>query len=134
MCVAGGTKSTTVNAIVPAPGELLRSADGGGTWTDVTDAPPVDDVYDMECPTAAVCAMVGTHWAGNPPVATGAVAQSTDGAGTFEASSAAYIPITLRALSCPTPAGCVAVGGDTVARITLVLPQQPRHSHASAHS
>jgi photosystem II stability/assembly factor-like uncharacterized protein len=134
MCVAGGTKSTTVNAIVPAPAELLRSADGGGTWTDVTDAPPVDDVYDMECPTAAVCAMVGTHWAGNPPVATGAVAQSADGAAAFEASSAAYIPITLRALSCPTPAGCVAVGGDTVARITLVTPRQPRHSHASAHS
>jgi photosystem II stability/assembly factor-like uncharacterized protein len=133
-CLAGGTKSSTVNDIVPDQGELLRSADGGGTWISVTGAPPVDDVYDMECPTAAVCAMVGAHWAGNPPVATGAVAQSADGGATFEASSAAYIPITLRALSCPTPAGCIAVGGDTVARITLVPPQQPRHSHASTHS
>ena len=121
-----------VNDIVPAQGELLRSVDGGHNWTAVTSAPPVDDVYDMECPTAAVCAMVGTHWAGNPPVGTGAVAQSSDGGATFKSSPGAYIPITLRALSCPTPAGCVAVGGDTVARITLVAPQ-PRHSHASAH-
>jgi hypothetical protein len=132
-CLAAGTKSTTVNDVVPDQGGLLRSVDGGGTWTVVADALPVDDVYDMECPTAAVCAMVGAHWAGTPPIATGAVAQSTDGGATFEASSAAYIPITLRALSCPTPAGCIAVGGDTVARITLVAPQQ-RHSHASAHS
>jgi len=131
-CLAGGTKSTTTSDIVPAQGELLHSVDGGHTWTDVTDAPPVDDVSDMECPTATVCAMVGTHWAGNPPVATGAVAQSADGGATFKASSAAYIPISLRAVACPTPAHCVAVGGDTVARITLVAPQ-PRHSHASAH-
>ena len=133
-CLAGGTESTTVTAIVPDQGELLRSVDGGHTWTGVTGVPPVDDVYDMECPTTAVCAMVGTHWAGNPPVGTGAVAQSADGGATFEASPAAYVPITLRALSCPTPAGCVAVGGDTVARISLVPAQaQPRHSHASTH-
>jgi photosystem II stability/assembly factor-like uncharacterized protein len=131
MCLAGGTKSTTVNDIVPAKGELLRSMDGGHIWSDVANAPPVDDVYDMECPAAAVCAMVGTHWAGNPLVGTGAVAQSVDGGATFNTSSAAYIPITLRALSCPTSAGCVAAGGDTVARITLVAAQ-PRHTHASA--
>jgi photosystem II stability/assembly factor-like uncharacterized protein len=129
MCLAAGTKSTTVSDVVPAPGELLRSVDGGATWAAVTEAPPVDDAYDMDCPTAELCAMVGAHWAGNPPVANGAVAQSADGGATFEASSAAYIPITLRALSCPTPAGCIAVGGDTVARITLVTPRpQPRHS------
>jgi photosystem II stability/assembly factor-like uncharacterized protein len=134
VCLAGGTESTTTSDIMPARGELLRSGDGGHTWTDVTNAPPVDDVYDMECPTAAVCAMVGTHWAGNPPVGTGAVAQSADGGATFEASSAAYIPITLTALSCPTRAECVAVGGDTVARITLVAAQpQQRHPHTSTH-
>jgi photosystem II stability/assembly factor-like uncharacterized protein len=131
MCLTGGTKSTTVNDVVPAKGELLRSEDGGHTWSDVANAPPVDDVYDMECPSAAVCAMVGTHWAGNPPVGAGTVAQSGDGGATFTTSSAAYIPITLRALSCATSADCVAVGGDTVARITLVAPQ-PRHSHAAA--
>jgi photosystem II stability/assembly factor-like uncharacterized protein len=133
-CLAGGTESTTVNDIVPAQGELLTSADGGHTWTEVTNAPPVDDIYDMECATAAVCAMVGTNWAGNPPLGTGVVAQSADGGTTFKASSASYIPITLTALSCPTPVGCVAVGGDTVARITLVAPRpQPRRSQTTAN-
>jgi photosystem II stability/assembly factor-like uncharacterized protein len=132
-CLAAGTQSTTVSDVVPARGELLSSADGGHTWTTTTGAPPVDSVYDMACPTAEVCAMVGTHWAGTPPVGTGAVAQSADGGATFKASPAAYIPITLTALSCPTPALCVAVGGDTVARITLTAPPRPQTppSHAS---
>jgi photosystem II stability/assembly factor-like uncharacterized protein len=131
-CLAAGTQSTTVTDAVPAKGELLSSADGGHTWTPVSTAPPVDDVYDMECPTAEVCAMVGTRWAGTPPVGTGAVAQSADSGATFKASSAAYIPIPLTALSCPTPVGCVAVGGDTVARVTVVAAQpHTRQSHAS---
>jgi photosystem II stability/assembly factor-like uncharacterized protein len=133
VCLAAGTISTTVSDIVPSHGELLRSTDGGHTWTDVTGAPPVDDVYDLECPTSGVCAMVGTKWAANPSVATGAVAQSADGGVTFKASSAAYIPITLTALSCPTSVACVAVGGDTVARLTLVAAKPQQHSHSSSH-
>ena len=42
-------------------------------------------------------------------------------------SSAAYVPLTLAALSCPTTAACIAVGGDTLARITL---QPPATTHA----
>jgi photosystem II stability/assembly factor-like uncharacterized protein len=125
-CLAAGTESTTVSDIVPAKGEVLHSADGGHTWTDATSAPPVDDVYGMACPTAVVCAIVGTKWAGTPAVGTGAVAQSADGGITFKASSAAYIPITLTAVSCPTSVGCIAVGGDTVARLTLVRPARTR--------
>ena len=130
VCLAAGTESTIVSDIVPAQGELLQSADGGHTWTDVTPAPPVDDIYAMECASAQVCAMVGTKWVGKPAIATGAVAQSGDGGASFKASSNAYIPITLTALSCPTRVACVAVGGDTVARLTLVPPGPPaRHSH-----
>jgi hypothetical protein len=77
--------------------------------------------------------MVGTRWAGNPAVGTGAVAQSADGGVTFRASSAAYIPITLTALSCPNSVACVAVGGDTVARLTLVAAEPQPHSHSSPH-
>ena len=85
---------------------------------------PVDDVFGVACPSATQCAMVGTKWVGFPAVATGAVAQSVNGGVTFRASTAAYIPITLTALSCPTTLGCVAVGGDTVARLTLLTPKR----------
>jgi photosystem II stability/assembly factor-like uncharacterized protein len=124
-CVAAGTTSSTVSDVVPAKGQLLRSTDGGHTWTTVSAALPVDDVYAVACPSAQQCAMVGTKWTGFPAVATGALAQSLNGGQTFRASSGAYVPLTLTALSCPTVAGCVAVGGDTVARLTLVPAGHP---------
>ena len=64
----------------------------------------------------------GDTWFGFPAIATGAVAQSLDGGLTFRISPTAYTPITLTALSCPTTTGCVAVGGDTVARLTIPKP------------
>ena len=130
-CVAAGTTTTTVSDIVPAKGELLRSADGGHSWVASASALPVDDVYSVTCPSPRQCAMVGTKWVGLPAIGTGAVAQSLDGGRTFRSSSSAYVPITLTALSCPDTAACVAVGGDTVARITLLAPKAapPVHSH-----
>jgi photosystem II stability/assembly factor-like uncharacterized protein len=128
VCLAAGTTGTTVSDIVPAKGQLLRSADGGHTWEPVTGAVPVDDVYGVACPSATQCAMVGTKWVGFPAVGTGAVAQSIDAGLTFQVSAAAYVPITLTAVACPSTAGCVAVGGDTVARLTLRQPK--RHPQA----
>ncbi len=122
LCLAAGTTSTTVSDIVPAKGELLRSADGGHTWVPWTGLLPVDDVYALACPSTRQCAMVGTKWVGFPAIATGAVAQSRNGGGTFHAASTAYVPITLTALSCPDTVACIAVGGNTVARITLLQP------------
>ena len=66
VCLAAGTTGTTVSDIVPAKGEVLRSADGGHTWAPVTGAMPVDDVYGVACPSATQCVMVGTKWAGSP--------------------------------------------------------------------
>jgi photosystem II stability/assembly factor-like uncharacterized protein len=123
-CVVAGTTNTTVSDVVPAKGQLLRSADGGHSWQASALPVPVDDVFGVACPSAAQCAMVGTKWIGFPAVATGAVAQSVNGGVTFRASTAAYIPISLTALSCPTSSRCVAVGGDTVARLTLVTPKR----------
>jgi hypothetical protein len=148
-CLAAGTTGTTVNAVVPAHGELLHSTDGGHTWTttgpsssstgSTTSTPakststtrasgaaaplPVDDVSGVACPSARVCALVGTKWSGQPVVATGAVAESRDGGAAFAVAPSAYIPLALSALSCPTSTGCVAVGGDTVARVTLLPPK-----------
>jgi photosystem II stability/assembly factor-like uncharacterized protein len=124
-CLAGGTTNTTVSDVVPAKGELLSSTDGGHTWQTSARPVPVDDVFGVACPSARQCAMVGTRWFGFPAIATGAVAQSLDGGQTFRISPTAYTPITLTAVSCPTTTGCVAVGEDTVARLTLLRPKPP---------
>ncbi len=124
-CVAAGTTNTTVSDVVPAKGQLLRSTDGGHTWQLSTRPVPVDDIFGVSCPSATQCAMVGTKWIGFPAVATGAVAESLNRGVTFRASRTAYTPITLTALSCPTSSSCVAVGGDTVARLTLLAPKPP---------
>ncbi len=123
-CIAAGTTTTTVSDVVPAKGELLRSTDGGHTWVAAAATPPVDDVYGVACPSARQCAMVGTKWVGFPAVGTGAVAQSVDGGVSFRTSSSAYVPISLTAVSCPDTTTCVAVGGDTVARLTLIAPKR----------
>ena len=58
------------------------------------------------------------------------MAQSRDGGTTFTLSSTAYAPITMTAVACPSQAGCVAVGGNVVARITLVQPTRS-HTHST---
>ena len=128
-CLAAGTTGTTVSDVVPAKGELLRSTDGGHTWvpSSSTSTLPVDDVYGLACPSDDQCAMVGTTWIGFPAVGTGGVAESTDAGLTFLSSPTSYVPITLTAVDCPSASGCVAVGGDTVARLTLLHPA--KHAH-----
>ena len=128
-CLAAGTTGTTVSDVVPAKGELLRSTDGGHTWapSSSTGTLPVDDVYGLACPSDDQCAMVGTTWVGFPAVGTGGVAESTDAGLTFRSSPTSYVPITLTAVACPSVSRCIAVGGNTVARLTLLRP--PRHGH-----
>jgi photosystem II stability/assembly factor-like uncharacterized protein len=128
-CLAVGTTSTTVSDVVPATGQELTSTDGGHTWTLSPLAPPVDDVYGVACPNAKVCAIVGTDWTGQPPIGSGGVAQSKDGGATYSVSTTAYVPLTLTALSCPSVTTCVAVGGDTVARISLPVPKAVGSKH-----
>ena len=125
-CLAAGTTGTTVSDVVPAKGELLRSTDGGHTWAPSSSPLPVDDVYGLACPSDDQCAMVGTTWAGSPAVGTGGVAESIDAGLTFRSSPTSYVPITLTAVDCPSASGCIAVGGNTVARLTLLRP--PRHT------
>jgi photosystem II stability/assembly factor-like uncharacterized protein len=125
-CLAAGTTGTTVSDVVPAKGELLHSTDGGHTWVASSSALPVDDVYGLACPSDDQCAMVGTTWAGSPAVGTGGVAESIDAGLTFRSSPTSYVPITLTAVDCPSTSGCIAVGGNTVARLTLLRP--PRHT------
>ena len=131
VCLAGGSTSTTVSDVVPAAGQLLRSADGGATWAAVPGTVPMDDVFDLACPSAELCVMVGANWKGSPAVSSGAVAQSRDGGSSFKASPSAYVPLSLTALSCATAAACEAVGGDSVVRVTLIAPPVSRQ-HVAA--
>jgi hypothetical protein len=131
-CLAVGTTSTTVGAVVPANGALLRSDDGGHTWVLSPATQPVEDIYGIACPAALVCAMVGTDWIGSPAVGTGGVAHSSDGGRVFTAATTAYTPLALTAVSCPTTQNCVAVGGDTVARITLPRTRPSQHVSGTA--
>jgi hypothetical protein len=124
VCLAAGTTGSTVSDVTPAKGLLLRSADAGHTWTSQAGALPVEDVYGMACPSAEQCIMVGTKWFGVPAVGVGAVGQSVDAGVTFRGSPTSYIPFTLTAVACPSLSGCIAVGGHTVARITVLHPRR----------
>jgi hypothetical protein len=132
-----GTASTATAGSAPSTSSSTSSTTSTTTKTSASAPLPVDDVFGVACPSARVCALVGTKWSGQPAVATGAVAESGDGGSNFAAASSAYTPLGLSALSCPTTAGCVAVGGDTVARVTLrpALPVEktPTRTSGSLH-
>jgi photosystem II stability/assembly factor-like uncharacterized protein len=125
VCLAAGSTGTTVSDVVPAKGELLRSTDGGHTWEQSAGTVPVEDVYGMACPSAQQCAMVGTFWFGLPEVGVGSVAESIDAGSTFRSSPTSYTPLTLTAVACPSTSSCIAVGGHTVAKVTLLHPKHP---------
>jgi photosystem II stability/assembly factor-like uncharacterized protein len=133
-CLAVGTTATAVSAVIPAQGALLTSDDGGHTWVRAAATQPIDDIYGIDCPSPSTCAMVGTNWTGTPAVGTGAVARSTDGGAVFTAATTEYTPLALTAVTCPTTQGCVAVGGDTVARITLPPSRSPHTTGVSRGS
>jgi photosystem II stability/assembly factor-like uncharacterized protein len=118
-CVAVGTTSTTVSAIVPAKGSVLHSNDGGDTWSRADSSQPIDDIYGVSCPTPKACVIVGTNWVGKPAIGTGAVASSHGSGSVFTAATTEYTPLALTALDCTTARTCIAVGGDTLARIAL---------------
>ena len=79
VCLAVGTTTTTVSDVVPAKGELLRSTDGGHTWQPSTAPLPVDDIFDIACPSTTDCAMVGTKWVGVPAIGTGGSPRASTG-------------------------------------------------------
>lgn len=124
-CMAVGTTSSTVSAVLPARGSLLESDDGGLTWHRSATTQPIDDIYAIECATAQRCVAAGTRWIGKPAIGTGAVARSIDGTAHFTELRAEYIPLALTALACPTALHCIAVGNDTVARIAFPAPPTP---------
>ena len=131
VCLAAGTTGTTVSDVVPAKGELLRSADGGHTWA-LSTGTPCPSTTSTEWPALRPTSAQWWEprgWA-SPPWAPARVAQSTDAGLTFRSSPTSYIPITLTAVACPSVSRCIAVGGNTVARLTLP-PSGTRHGSRS---
>jgi len=118
-CLAIGTTSNTVSDVVPAQGALLVSNDGGHTWFPAAGVQPIDNAFGIDCPTVRECVMVGTQWVAHTSVGVGAVASSSNGGQSFTSTSSVYTPLSLTAVACPSTTSCVAVGGDTVARIAL---------------
>ncbi|HUC05777.1 MAG TPA: sialidase family protein [Acidimicrobiales bacterium] len=136
-CIAVGTTSTTASDVVPAQGAVLFSSDNGMTW-HAGPTPPVEDVFAVECPGAALCVMAGTQWVTGTSIGTGGIGVSHDGGATFTSISTAYTPLSLTALACPSVAQCIAVGGDTVARIHIptsraTTTKSPR-GHVTSHT
>jgi len=122
-CVAVGTKATVTTNVVAAPSQVLRSDDGGATWTEVTSPDGVGDAFSVSCPTTDNCATVGTVWTvTDPPTPIGGVVTSGDGGSTWETADARYIPAGLTDVDCPVPTACVAAGNNIVARIALHAP------------
>ena len=119
-CLAVGSRSPSTIGVAQGQGEVLSSTDGGGTWTTGAAPASVSDAFAISCPTTSRCAVVGTRWTtANPPGPTGAVAATTDGAGTWLSGSTQYLPLGLVAVSCPAATLCVAAGNDELARIAL---------------
>ena len=123
-CLAAGTTGTTVSDVVPAKGELLRSTDGGHTWEVSTPAAGRGRVRPV-LPVGRPVRHGGDDWFGCPAVGQAAL-QSIDAGTTFRSSPTSYVPLTLTSVDCPSTSGCIAVGGNTVARLTLLRP--PRHT------
>ena len=130
LCLASGSTSTTVSDVAAAQGEMLRSVDGGMTWSSTHGAADRRRLrYGL--PDGPTLRPGRSQLVGQPGRrGSGAVAQSSDGGTAFALSSSAYAPITLTAVDCPSRAACVAVGGDVVARITLVQPKAA-HTHST---
>jgi photosystem II stability/assembly factor-like uncharacterized protein len=125
-CLAVGSTSTNVSDLVAADGELLTSSDGGQSWARSLVPPPINVIDDVACPGPTVCALVGAQWSGAPAVATGSVAVSAKRVASFHTASSAYIPLPLAAVACPSAVSCIAVGGVTLARISLPTPAVTR--------
>jgi hypothetical protein len=120
-CVAVGTTSTATTGFVPGSGQLLTSADDGGTW-EVADGPELahDDAFAASCPNKKTCVVVGTDWVGKTqPLPTGSIVTTLDAGVQWRSATLHYIPVGMDSVSCPVVNRCVAVGGNVLAHLAL---------------
>lgn len=96
---------------------LLKTADGGSTWSDITQVAmggAADSFSGVSCPSTSVCYVVGApNPNGNGPG--GLVAKTIDGGATWTSTTLAA---PLNTVSCPTTTVCfagVGLGGQIFA-------------------
>jgi len=108
----GARTCLAVAAGAGAESLIVRSTDGGSTWSEVAGpevAGPGMTATAVTCPTARRCVAVGSS-AGH-----GAVLLSADGGRTWTAGVVPAGVTSLSGIACPSSAACVAVGdGDAV--------------------
>ncbi len=122
-CLAAGTTSTTDTDLLPAPGALLTSSDGGATFEARRSPPAMDDAFGLACTGPARCVLVGTVWTSDTdPVPTGSVLLTDDGGLHWRHVASRFVPVGLIGVACPTPTACVAAGNDVVAQVALPPP------------
>ena len=102
-CVAAGTTTTTVSDVVPAKGELLRSADGGHSWVPSGFRPAGGRRLQRRLPIGPDMHHRGDEVGRPARHRHRSSGQSLNGGLTFSASSSAYVPIALTALVVPRP-------------------------------
>ncbi|HVX22830.1 MAG TPA: hypothetical protein VHB02_15885 [Acidimicrobiales bacterium] len=125
-CVAVGTASTATTGVAQAASQVLRSDDGGATWTLGDPPAGLGDAFAVSCATGDHCAAVGTVWTvTDPPTPIGGVVVSGDGGTDWKTTTTRYIPVGLAGVDCPVPTACVAAGNDVLARIALSATKAP---------
>ena len=127
--VAGGDQCG--GATDHCPGAVYRTADGGQSWTLVSDAstPFVDAAW---CDPQQLGSCVATSTTFTPIRPGGARSNADDGSVFLAVETGAQWRTTQRvsgdnfpAVACPSSAGCIAVGGDQPHNRGAVLAQQP---------
>jgi photosystem II stability/assembly factor-like uncharacterized protein len=135
-CVAVGTNTTTDSDIVPGSGVALTSEDGGQSWATATIPTGLNDGFGISCLGLASCVAVGTTWT-MPVDATqltplAGIVTTSNKAQTWHTPRSQYVPSGLTGVDCAVAPTCIAVGGSTLARITLPASSETHAPSATA--
>jgi hypothetical protein len=88
-----------IHGSAPPTGRILRSADGGATWTDAQIPPGAWPLGAVACSTARRCAAIGTGFV-----------TSDDGGQTWQDAPVDGGTQGLTAVACPSASFCLAIG------------------------
>jgi photosystem II stability/assembly factor-like uncharacterized protein len=112
-CLAIGSATAAFPALSLSLAAILRSTDGGRSWTRVASPPAAEYLNDLACVSSSTCVVVGS--AGTMTAGfgfEGTIRRTVDGGTTW---SAVALPTSLGALNfvdCHSDGSCVAAGSS----------------------